>query len=60
MNRCAVINAAGLVVNVILLNDQEEWTPPRDCKVRKLEEVQRCGPGYTFKDGDFIAPPEAD
>lgn len=58
MNRYAVIDADGLVENVILIDSPEDWVAPDNCTTRQLEDGQRCGPGYTYKDGDFVAPPE--
>lgn len=58
MNRYAVIGTAGLVENVILLDSPEDWSPPKNCTIHQLDDGQRCGPGYTYKDGEFTAPPE--
>jgi hypothetical protein len=59
--RAAQVNAAGLVVNVMLMEpgDLAAFRP-----LFEPDELIVCGdevgPGFTYVDGEFIAPPEPD
>ena len=52
MNYAIVKN--GLVINVIVLDDQASWEPPASCE---LVELQDCaGIGWGYVNGSFVAP----
>jgi hypothetical protein len=54
----ALINAAGLVVNVILLDDPTDYTPPSGQRLIKIPAGTAAGIGWTYVNGQFIAPPD--
>ena len=45
--RYAVIDANGLVVNVVLWDGESKWTPPEGCTARNVEG-KSVGPGETY------------
>jgi hypothetical protein len=51
----AIIDGTGLVVNAIEWDGVTQWTPPADHIALPLIEG---GIGWTFADGQFIAPPD--
>jgi hypothetical protein len=52
MNYAIVKN--GLVINVIVLDDQASWELPTSCE---LVELQDCaGIGWGYVNGSFVAP----
>lgn len=52
--RYALIDAAGVVVNVILLDDVESYPVPPGHQIRKTDAA---GPGWTWAGAQFVAPP---
>jgi hypothetical protein len=54
MNYAIVKN--GLVINVIVLDDQTSWEPPAGCELVELQDSAGIGWGYV--NGQFIPPPE--
>lgn len=52
----AVVNASGLVINVIMWDGESVWTPPEGCYPVPLGDTG-AGIGWTYKDGEFIEPP---
>jgi hypothetical protein len=55
--RYAHINADGLVVNVSLWDGESEYTPAEGITLVNVDGVA-CGPGWSYVDGQFIAPPK--
>ncbi len=48
----------GLVINVIVLDEQTSWEPPDGCE---LVELQDCaGIGWGYVNGSFIAPSDTE
>lgn len=46
----------GEVVNVVELDSGTAWTPPPRCDVIELPDGFAVGPGWSYADGQFIAP----
>jgi hypothetical protein len=58
MSRFAMVDAAGFVVNVIAWDGNEQtWRPPEGHTMVGLEEDAPVGPGWSYEDGEFTAPP---
>lgn len=61
MARYAMIRA-NIVENVVEWDGGNEWSPPSGMNARKIDGVtdtagNRIGPGHTYADGVYIAPP---
>lgn len=55
----AVVNADGLIVNIVVWDGVTEWEPPEGTEaVRCGDNI--CGIGGTYKDGVFTVPPAPD
>lgn len=52
----AVIDEAGLVVNMVEWNGTDGWAPPEGQSAVPVEDV--AGIGWTYQDGIFVQPPE--
>ncbi len=55
--RCAVVDDAGRVVNVIMA-DPERDQPETGCILVDVPDDARVGPGWTWDGAAFIAPAE--
>jgi len=53
----AVVNASGLVINVIMWDGESVWTPPDGCYPVPLGDTG-AGIGWTYDGEKFTAPPE--
>jgi hypothetical protein len=60
MARYAMVDATGLVVNVVEWNgNTQTWQPPPDMTM--VEDVNgEAGPGFTYADGAFVPPDTSD
>ena len=56
MNNYAIIDATTTVINVVIWDGQPPWTPPQDCIAVEIPEGGNAGIGWTYVDGEFIAP----
>lgn len=57
MTRQLVIDATGLVVNVVVMNGNGDWSPPDGCTAEP--EQPGVGTGWTKRqDGSFLPPPD--
>ena len=52
----AIIDATGLVINVIEWDGKPPWQPPEGCIAIKL--TGGAGIGWTYANGEFTPPPE--
>lgn len=56
--RYALLNdSAGIVENVIEIEDLDAWPLPEGCS---LIQSDTASPGWILADGDLVAPPEPD
>lgn len=53
----AVVNADGLIINIVVWDGVTEWAPPEGTQAVRCGD-NLCGIGGTYKDGVFGAPPE--
>jgi hypothetical protein len=58
MNTYAIIDATTLVINVIVWDSKPPWTPPEGCIAVVVPANSSAGIGWTYVNGEFIAPPE--
>lgn len=58
MNRYALIDANGLVTNVVRWDGSDRWSPPDGVTLVLLDEGWGFGPGdeYDFQTGEFYRP----
>ncbi len=56
MGRYAVVDKSGNVTNVIVWDGEAQYTPPEGTEL--IEVTGAAGPGWTYRDGEFIAPEE--
>ena len=52
--RKALVDSKGLVVNVIVIEDGANWSPPDGCIL--VDATNAGGPGYTWDGRKFVAP----
>lgn len=55
----AAVVRNGVVENVIILNDQNKWTPPKGAKAIDISDSKQVGIGWTFDGKKFHAPKDA-
>jgi hypothetical protein len=58
MNTYAIIDATTSVINTVVWDGLPPWTPPEGCIAVVLPEGSSVSIGWTYVDGEFIAPPE--
>jgi len=58
MNTYAIIDATNTVINVVAWDGLPPWTPPQDCIAVVIPDGSNAGIGWTYANGEFIAPPE--
>ena len=58
MNTYAIIDATTSVINTVIWDGLPSWTPPDGCIAVVIPEGSNAGIGWTYVDGEFIAPPE--
>ena len=58
MNTYAIIDASTLVINIVVWDGLPPWTPPDDCIAVAIPKDSSAGIGWTYTNGEFIAPPE--
>jgi hypothetical protein len=52
--RKAIVDSAGLVINVIEVESGANWTPPADCTA--VDAPDSVSPSFTYASGSFTAP----
>jgi len=52
----AVVNADGLIINIVVWDGVTEWEPPEGTQAIRCGD-NLCGIGGTYKDGVFAVPP---
>ena len=57
MKNYAIIDSTNTVINVVVWDGESPWTPSQDCIVVAIPEDSSAGIGWTYVDGEFIAPP---
>jgi hypothetical protein len=57
-NYALIETATTLVVNIMVWDGKPPWTPPEGCIAVVIPEGSNAGIGWTYVDGEFIAPPE--
>jgi len=60
MANYALIDAIGTVQSVVVWDGESEWQPPNDWTAVLNPETVCATTGWTYVDGEFIAPPQAD
>jgi hypothetical protein len=58
MNTYAIIDSATTVINVIVWDGKPPWAPSEGCIAVVVPADSSAGIGWTYVDGEFIAPPE--
>jgi hypothetical protein len=54
----AIVDANNLVTNVILWDGEPSWKPPADCITAQIPADSVAGVGWSYVDGEFVAPPQ--
>jgi hypothetical protein len=57
-NYALIETATTLVVNIMVWDGMPPWTPPEGHIAVVIPENSKAGIGWTYVDGEFIAPPE--
>ena len=60
MNTYAIIDLTGIVINIVVWDGLPPWTPPQNCIAVAIPKDSSAGIGWTYLDGEFIAPPQTD
>jgi hypothetical protein len=58
MKNYAIIDSTNTVINVVVWDGKPPWTPPDDCIAVAIPDGSNTGIGWTYVDGEFIAPPQ--
>ena len=51
-----IVNAQGLIENVIVLEDGAEYQPDAGYTMVRIDNVENCGIGWTYINGVFTEP----
>jgi len=57
--RAALVDPSGAIVNVVVLDDEAQWTPPEGLSVVR-DDSNVAAIGGTYIDGQFTKPPQPD
>ena len=60
VNTYAIIDATTLVINIVIWDGLPPWTPPKNCIAVAIPTGSNAGIGWTYANGQFIAPPQPD
>lgn len=55
----AVVDSSGLIVNVVVFNGIDAWTPPEGYTSVKIPKGSAAAIDWSYIDGEFLPPPEA-
>jgi hypothetical protein len=58
MKNYAIIDATNTVINVVVWDGKPPWAPPQDCIAVAIPKDSSAGIGWTYANGEFIAPPQ--
>ena len=58
MKNYAIIDVTNTVINVVVWDGKPPWTPPNGCIAVAIPKGSSTGIGWTYVDGEFIAPPQ--
>ena len=58
MSTYAIIDATTTVINIVVWDGLPPWTPPSGCIAVVIPTGSNAGIGWTYVNGEFIAPPE--
>jgi hypothetical protein len=58
MKNYAIIDATNTVINTVVWDGKPPWAPPQDCTAVAIAKGSNAGIGWTYVDGEFIAPPQ--
>lgn len=58
MKNYAIIDSTNTVINVVVWDGKPPWAPPQDCIAVEIPEGSSAGIGWTYANGEFIAPPQ--
>jgi hypothetical protein len=58
MNNYAIIDSTNTVINVVVWDGKPPWTPPDGCIAVAIAKGSSAGIGWTYIDGEFVAPPQ--
>jgi hypothetical protein len=54
MNRAVMDTTTNIIVNIIAIEADSKWVPPKNCVLLSEKESEGLGIGDTYKDGDII------
>lgn len=54
----AIIDNAGLVINVVVFNGIDAWTPPEGTTSVEIPSGTNASIGWSYVDGAFVPPVE--
>jgi hypothetical protein len=52
----AIIDSTAIVINIVVWDGKPPWKPPSDCIAVVIPKGSSAGIGWTYVDGEFIAP----
>lgn len=53
----ALLDNNNIIINVIVLTDESNYTPPEELTLIQIPADTAAGIGWTYTNGQFIAPP---
>jgi hypothetical protein len=60
MKNYAIIDATNTAINVVVWDGKPPWAPPNGCIAVAIAKGSSAGIGWTYANGQFIAPPQPD
>ena len=58
MKNYAIIDATNTVINAVVWDGKPPWAPPENCIAVAIPKDSSAGIGWTYVNGQFIAPPQ--
>jgi hypothetical protein len=52
----AIIDSTAIVINIVVWDGKPPWKPPSGCIAVVIPKGSSAGIGWTYADGEFIAP----
>ena len=56
----ALVDSSNIVINIVNWNGQPPWQPDEGSQAVIVPDDQLVDIGWTYLDGEFIAPPQTD
>ncbi len=53
-----LVDSKGLIINAFYLDENDSYPVPEGFSIVRIDNVDNCGIGWSYIDGQFIEPPQ--